>query len=286
MKTIKDENNLLATASNKCFAWAWAAGPTATTDAMATETANLVANVSSEPGKCCSLGCDVCCSLGCGNCCSLGCGKCCTRSFSWACCLPRWYCSYAYRWFWSCRGKWPGTGTDADATPPLLPPSSAEKTAIGDGLFVFVDYDIWNDHVYDGIPVWAEVPATPVEVAISFDGSVNLSVAGAGRGWDTAAAAATAVETLVEPGGPVPFALLMPVAKNRLWKLKWVARWHFVIPPPPDPCPPEPCADLKCAALDLRVCELETTVRTMQRAELRPEDVFTFAEEQRARVEL
>ena len=84
------------------------------------------------------------------------------------------------------------------------------------------------------------------EVAVSFDGSVNLSVAGAGRGWDTAAAEITAVETLVEP---VPFALLMPVAKNRLWKLKWVARWHFVIPPPPEPCPPEPCADLKCAAL-------------------------------------
>jgi len=248
----------------------------------AATTEPLVA-AASAPGKCCSLGCGKCCLWGCDTFCSWSC--------EWACLLPRWFFRGIFPGGW-----WVGGWCEKGATPPLDPPSSATKTAIGNGLFIHIDYDSWNEHLYNGIPVWAELggPATKaLEVSISFDGSVNLSVAKvvAGRSWETAAAAPTSVpvKTIVQPGTTVPFALLMPSFKFRQWELKWAARWQgdWVEPPGADPCA-VPCADpcgpdLKCAALDRRVRELETTVRSMLRAEAAlPADVFAFAEEQRA----
>ena len=246
--------------------------------AATTEGTDPLVAATSAPGKCCSSGCGKCCSWGCDTvCCSWGCDVCCLWSYEWACLLPRWFFRGIFPGGW-----WVETG----ATPPLDPPSSATKTAIGNGLFVHIDYDSWNEHLYDVIPVWVELrgPVTEaLEISISFDGSVNLSVAKvvAGRGWETAAAAPTSVpvKTIVQPGTTVPFALLMPNSKFRQWELKWAARWQGDWVKPTDPCGP----DLKCAALDRRVCELETTVRSMLRAEAAlPADVFAFAEEQRA----
>ena len=215
--------------------------------------------------------------------------KCCTWPRTWACCtccLPHWFCTRACRWFWSCRGRWLGVGWGGTAaTPPLLPPASAEKTTVGGRLFVYTDYDSINDHVYDGIPVWVEVPATEVktlEVSISFNGSVNLTVAGPGSVHDGAMATAAhstsiPVVTIVEPGELISFALLKPKDKHQLWKLKWCATWQVVSeseePTDGKGSTPEPWADLKCAAPELRVGELKATVSSFLRVALRPADV-------------